>query len=126
MTEKKQQLSFDEEIYPPMQDAAHSPLPDKKAKPRTSSNTTALPGVQPFLPGLSRRGRPRSKNPIPASVRAIESRKKRMREGLKRVELLLPPDVAAQLELLVKHFHVPRAEIISRLIAKAAKKIPPA
>jgi hypothetical protein len=42
---------------------------------------------------------------------------------VKRVELLLEPPAAASLDALVEHFKVSRVEVISRLIAKAAKRI---
>jgi hypothetical protein len=43
--------------------------------------------------------------------------------GVKRIELLLEPTVAAELEALVGHFKVSRVEVISRLISKAAKRM---
>lgn len=124
-TEKKQQRSFDEEIDLPTPDVPQMPV-RKKSKPRSTANAAIPEGTQPFLPGLSRRGRPRSKNPVPASVRASESRKRRIDSGAKRIELLLPSDVAAHLDVLMKHFHLSRAEIISRLVTKAARRLPPA
>lgn len=82
--------------------------------------------LQPYLPGLSRRGRPRSKNPVPATVRASESRKRRLGAGMKRVEFLLDSEIAAALERLSRYYRVSRVEIVSRLVAKAAKRIPEA
>lgn len=98
----------------------------KKSRPRSKPKAALPESLQPFLPGLSRRGRPRSKNPIPATIRASESRKRRLEAGMKRVELLLAPEIAADLERLCLYYRVPRIEIISRLIAKAAKRLPAA
>ena len=123
----KKQLSFDETIYTnPVSDA---PVPatstQKKAGAKTQRKPKEAPAakLQPFLPGLSRRGRPRSKNPVPATVRATESRKRRIESGIKRIELLLAPEIAADLDLLADHFRVSRVEIVSRLLAKAAKRV---
>ncbi len=113
-----------------------SDLPQPTRKKKTAAATSpskrrhqaqAQPpaSLQPFLPGLSRRGRPRAKNPIPATVRASESRKRRIAAGMKRIEMLLAPDTLAALERLCLHHHIPRSEIISRLILKAAKRLPP-
>ena len=123
----KKQLSFDETIYTnPVSD---TPVPatstQKKAGTKTQRKPKEAPAakLQPFLPGLSRRGRPRSKNPVPATVRATESRKRRIESGIKRIELLLAPEIAADLDLLADHFRVSRVEIVSRLLAKAAKRV---
>jgi hypothetical protein len=122
----KQQLSFDTDFYAQPDGDIHTPAPvvakPDKAKARKSKKP-APASLQPFLPGLSRRGRPRSKNPIAPSVRASESRKRRIEAGVKRIELLLELTVGAELEALVDHFKVPRVEVISRLIGKAAKRI---
>jgi hypothetical protein len=123
----KQQLSFDTDFYPQPDGDIPTPAssrakPDNAKAPRKSKKP-AQASLQAFLPGLSRRGRPRSKNPIPPSVRASESRKRRMDVGVKRIELLLEPRVAAELEALVGHFKVSRVEVISRLISKAAKRM---
>lgn len=98
---------------------------NKPAKPRIVSKAAdvAPAGLQAFLPGLSRRGRPRTKNPIPPTVRASESRKRRIEAGTKRIELLLAPETAADLDTLTTHFKVSRVEIVSKLIAKAAKRL---
>lgn len=128
---KKDQLVFDETIYAqPVSDDAASSAPEPKLKPakpkiklKTKPAAQAPASLQPFLPGLSRRGRPRSKNPIPATVRATESRKRRIEAGTKRIELLVAPEIAADIDLLSSHFQVSRVEIISRLVAKAAKRI---
>ncbi|MDI6750417.1 MAG: hypothetical protein QMD73_09600 [Rhodocyclaceae bacterium] len=98
----------------------------KKSRPRSKPKAALPESLQPFLPGLSRRGRPRSKNPLPATVRASESRKRRLEAGMKRVELLLTAEITADLERLCLYYRVPRIEIISRLIAKAAKRLPAA
>lgn len=121
---EKHQLSFDEYIYtnPAAEniDAMRGQAkPVAKAKPAK----TPAASLQPFLPGLSRRGRPRSKNPVPATVRATESRKRRMEAGVKRVELFLSPEIATDLDLLTDHYKISRTEVISRLIAKSAKRV---
>lgn len=46
-----------------------------------------------------------------------------MDAGVKRVELLLEPAVAAELDALTTYFRISRVEIISRLIGKAAKRL---
>jgi hypothetical protein len=107
-------------------DSNTSPSADSKpTKPRIVSKAAAVTpaALQPSLPGLSRRGRPRVQNPVSPTVRASESRKRRVEAGTKRVELLLAPEIAANLDTLTKHFNVSRVEIVSKLIAKAAKRI---
>jgi hypothetical protein len=83
----------------------------KKAKRSGKAPATLPESLQPYLPGLSRRGRPRVKNPLPASARAIASRKRRLEAGMKRIELLLAPDTAAALERLRRY---PRLSIGTR------------
>lgn len=124
---KKEQLSFDENIYT-NPDSFNNPqtlpaLPQAKTKvPRKGTETVPV-SFQPFLPGLSRRGRPRSKNPIPATVRATASRQRRLEAGIKRIELLLAPEIATDLDFLASHFRVSRVELVSRLLAQTAKRI---
>jgi len=119
----KYQLSFDPDIYPQpdvdiyKQDSP-GPKPTKAKRSRKLKESQ-----QAFLPGLSRRGRPRSANPVSPSVRASESRKRRMEVGVKRIELLLEPAVASDLDALVEYFKVSRTEVIGRLISKAAKRM---
>jgi hypothetical protein len=123
----KQQLLFETDFYPQPDGDIRKPdsVSEKPGKTKATRKVKepVQASLQPFLPGLSRRGRPRSQNPIPPSVRASESRKRRIEVGVKRIELLLEPTVAAELDLLVGHFKVPRVEILSRLISKAAKRI---
>jgi len=78
---------------------------------------------QGFLPGLSRRGRPRSKNPITAVARTAEHRRKRLAEGSKRVEMILAPEVARQLDALAEQYKEPRSEVIATLVIKAYAKV---
>ncbi len=78
---------------------------------------------QGFLPGLSRRGRPRSKNPITAVARTAEHRRKRLAEGSKRVEMILAPEVARQLDALADQYKEPRSEVIATLVIKAYAKV---
>lgn len=130
---EKQSPLFDDDCFhdsAPRNPAASAEKKSDKPKTR-SAKTPKAPGtakagkaLQPFLPGLSRRGRPRSPNPVPPSVRALESRRRRMETGAKRIELLLEPAVADQLEALVEHFRTSRTEIIARLVTQAAKRIP--
>lgn len=96
----------------------------KTTKPKkTRKSVKPVATGQAFLPGLSRRGRPRSKNPISPTERASESRKRRIEAGVKRIELLLEPATMAELDRLVQHFNISRVELISRLIGKAAKRL---
>ncbi len=105
----------------------------KKLKPDAESNLTPVKKTvatipdkntqQAFLPGLSRRGRPRSKNPITAVERTAEHRRKRLAEGAKRVEMILAPEVARQLEALAEQYKEPRSEVIATLVTKAFMKV---
>jgi hypothetical protein len=111
--------------------AASNPVSDnsgprgEQSKPKRKGKTVAAisESQQPFLPGLSRRGRPRSENPIPATIRASLSRKRRTEAGVMRVELLLEPSIAEKLVTLTEHYKISRVDIVSRLIAQAAKRI---
>lgn len=127
MTSKeKKQLSFDDQIYPqPVEQkiSQKNSAAAAKGKPAKSAKKALPDTLQPFLPGLSRRGRPRSKNPIPPSTRASESRKRRVEAGGKRIELLLESNAVADLDALVNYYKVTRAELLSRLLAKAAKSM---
>lgn len=96
------------------------PTPTPSSPPRKPKGKSSGQG---FLPGLSRRGRPRLDNPVPPAVRAAASRKNRMDGGAKRIELMLDGEVATQLDSLSKHFKETRVELLSRLITKAAKKL---
>lgn len=118
-------LLFDESTLPkPAADKLLAAKTAAKPKRKAKAKPVVTESQQPFLPGLSRRGRPRSKNPVPATVRATQSRKRRTEAGVRRVELLLEPEVAARLDALIEHFKVSRVEVVSRLIAQAAKRIP--
>jgi hypothetical protein len=96
--------------------------PPAPKRPGSGSSSTP-PAKQAFLPGLSRLGRPRGKNPVPATARAKESRRKRIETGTRRIELMLAPDIAASLEALSLHFKESRTEVVSRLVAKAAARM---
>jgi len=91
-----------------------------KAQPAPSA--AALAG-QAFLPGLSRRGRPRLQTPISAVERTAEHRRKRLEAGAKRLELILDRDVSTALDALAEHLKEPRSEVISTLILKAATRV---
>lgn len=81
-----------------------------------------LPG-QGFLPGLSRRGRPRLATPISAVERTAEHRRKRIANGAKRVEIILDSDVSHALDRLAEHHQEPRSDVIATLIRKAATRL---
>jgi hypothetical protein len=83
---------------------------------------SAMPG-QGFLPGLSRRGRPRLAKPISPVERTAEHRRKRLEAGAKRVEIILDKDISHALDALAEHYKEPRSDVISTLIAKAATKV---
>ncbi len=125
--DRKKQLEFAEEIYSEPDSNNPPPAPAairrKKAQAPRKAREPVPASLQPFLPGLSRRGRPRSKNPIPATVRATASRQRRIEAGTKRIELLLEPEIAAALDFLTRHFRVSRVELVSRLLAQTAKRI---
>ncbi len=78
---------------------------------------------QPFLPGLSRRGRPRALQPISAVDRTAEHRRKRLAEGARRVEMILSPLVARGLDTLAAHYKEPRSDVVAALILKAVAKV---
>ncbi len=98
----------------------------KKVKsPQVSTvpgSVAALPG-QGFLPGLSRRGRPRLAKPISPVERTAEHRRKRIEAGAKRVEIILDKNISQALDALSEHYKEPRSDVISTLIAKAATKV---
>jgi hypothetical protein len=100
-------------------------VPVPKAPSRKRSKPAAATAVagQGYLPGLSRRGRPRLKNPLSASDRAKAHRERHVAEGGKRLEILLTAEVNAALEGLVDHFQEPRAVLIARLIQREANRI---
>jgi len=108
---------------------ANERKPKKRQPKKTPANKTptapsaaALAG-QAFLPGLSRRGRPRLQTPISAVERTAEHRRKRLEAGAKRVEIILDRDVSSALDALAEHFKEPRNEVISTLILKAASRV---
>jgi uncharacterized membrane protein len=99
--------------------------PAKKAKAKQTQpepSAAALVG-QGFLPGLSRRGRPRLKKPISAVERTAEHRRKRLEAGAKRLEMILDREVSNALDALAEHFKEPRSEVISTLILKTASRV---
>jgi len=101
----------------------------KEDKPVTKAQVAAPKKVVPveverninqaFLPGLSRRGRPRSKDPITAVERTAKHRRERLDAGAKRVEVILAPEVTRKLEALAQQQQEPKSEVISTLINKA-------
>lgn len=94
--------------------------PERKAAQKTP--VPVLPG-QGFLPGLSRRGRPRLVKPISAVERTAEHRRKRIANGAKRVEIILESDVFQSLDRLAEHHKEPRSDVIASLIRKAAARL---
>ncbi len=91
-------------------------------RPAVVVSPSTLPG-QGFLPGLSRRGRPRLTKPISAVERTAEHRRKRIANGAKRVEIILDSDVSQALDRLAQHHQEPRSDIIAMLIRKAATRL---
>jgi hypothetical protein len=109
----------------PTPDALTTGVPGKRRKTAQARtrDKAAVPAEQPFLPGLSRRGRPRLQHAVPATERAAESRRKRVEAGAKRIEIMLAPEVAAGLDALAEHFNESRAAVLGRLVARAAKRV---
>jgi hypothetical protein len=91
-------------------------------KSAVPSPPTPLPG-QGFLPGLSRRGRPRLVKPISAVERTAEHRRKRIANGAKRVEIILDSDVSTALDRLAEHHQEPKSDVIASLIRRAATRL---
>lgn len=108
----------------PPKSSAVQPSSGKTAAPKldTAPSSTNLPG-QGFLPGLSRRGRPRLAKPISAVERTAEHRRKRIANGAKRVEIILDSDVSQALDRLADHHQEPRSDVIATLIRKAATRL---
>jgi hypothetical protein len=105
--------------------AATATKRDRSVKASISSvaeSTTRLLG-QGFLPGLSRRGRPRLAQPISAVERTAEHRRKRIANGAKRVEIILDRDVSQALDRLAEHHQEPRSDVIATLIRKAMARL---
>ena len=108
---------------------AREQSPNRARDKRTSTphnHSTNQIGVLPgqgFLPGLSRRGRPRLPVPISPVERTAEHRRKRIEAGAKRVEIILDKDISGALDALAEHYKEPRSDVISTLIAKAANKV---
>jgi uncharacterized membrane protein len=117
-------------LDPSEQVTAHSNDTQSTKKPKKTQvhksqpapSAAALAG-QAFLPGLSRRGRPRLQTPISAVERTAEHRRKRLEAGAKRLELILDRDVSIALDALAEHLKEPRSEVISTLILKAASRV---
>ena len=101
---------------------AKKPKKTQAQKSQPALSAAALAG-QAFLPGLSRRGRPRLKTPISAVERTAEHRRKRLEAGAKRLEMILDRDVSIALDALAEHLNEPRSEVISTLILKAASRV---
>lgn len=105
-----------------------APIPRRKGARAKSklvkgkrTNTRSNP--QAFLPGMSRRGRPRAKVAVAASERAANSRRRRLATGAKRVELVLDADALGKLDALADHLKESRAGVVSWLLARAAARL---
>lgn len=90
---------------------------------RGSVHPTQSASGQGFLPGLSRRGRPRLITPISAVDRTAEHRRQRIANGAKRVEIILEANVSKALDRLADHHGEPRSDVIANLIRKAAARL---
>ena len=101
---------------------SRSGKPPKAGTLTAAVSSTPLPG-QGFLPGLSRRGRPRLTTPISAVERTAEHRRKRIANGAKRVEIILDSDVSKALDRLAEHHQEPKSDVIATLIRKAASRL---
>ena len=99
-----------------------SPKRPNSSASGSANQSGVLPG-QGFLPGLSRRGRPRLAVPISPVERTAEHRRKRIEAGAKRVEIILDKEISAALDALADHYKEPRSDVISTLIGKAASKV---
>lgn len=117
-------LAPSEQVVANSNDTQSTKKPKKAQPPKTQPlpSAAALAG-QAFLPGLSRRGRPRLQTPISAVERTAEHRRKRLEAGAKRLELILDRDVSIALDALAEHLKEPRSEVISTLILKAATRV---
>ena len=94
-----------------------------KSKPVKGKRTQTGSNPQAFLPGMSRRGRPRAKVAVAASERAANSRRRRLATGAKRVELVLDADAMGKLDALAEHLKESRAGVVSWLLARAAARL---
>ena len=90
---------------------------NRRVKGKATSNPQA------FLPGMSRRGRPRAKVAVAASERAANSRRRRLATGAKRVELVLDADALGKLDALADHLKETRAGVVSWLLARATARL---
>ncbi len=118
-------LPLSSEIFP--EPAAF--IGTRKRKPATASTkrkkNAPPPGGNPqaFLPGLSRRGRPRAEAPASAAERAAASRERRLATGARRVELMMDAATVDRLDALADHLKESRAGVMSWLIARSAAKL---
>ncbi|RLJ64837.1 hypothetical protein [Sulfurisoma sediminicola] len=94
-----------------------------KSKPVKGKRTQTGSNPQAFLPGMSRRGRPRAKVAVAASERAANSRRRRLATGAKRVELVLDADTLGKLDGLADHLKESRAGVVNWLVARAAARL---
>jgi hypothetical protein len=103
----------------------NSPKLDKLPKASSPSSLATSQNLlgQGFLPGLSRRGRPRLAKPISAVERTAEHRRKRIANGAKRVEIILDAHVSQALDRLAAHHQEARSDVIATLIRKAASRL---
>ena len=132
MTTSRRKLQKHPSLSLPLDDgnkllpAAFIPLRKGKAtkiKPVKGKRTQAGGNPQAFLPGMSRRGRPRAKVAVAASERAANSRRRRLATGAKRVELVLNADAVGKLDALADHLKETRAGVVGWLLTRAAARL---
>jgi hypothetical protein len=121
------QLPLDTSLFPNpvslIHDDPSATRPTGPGRPPRKKRPAKGAAGQTFLPGLSRRGRPRAEQAASPTERASASRERRLQDGAKRLELFLEPAAAADLDALLLHFRVSRTELIARLLAREARRI---
>jgi len=95
----------------------------QRTKPKAAKTRKAGANPQAFLPGMSRRGRPRAKVAVAATERAASSRRRRLAAGGKRVEVMLDATALAQLDALAVRLDEARAGVVAWLLRRAAARL---
>lgn len=117
-----------DDLSRPATDGQASPAKGRRARGGASSAAAAKKppsrSPQPLLAGLSLRGRPPKRNKPTNTERATGSRKRRIEAGGRRLELMLTAEENAILDQLAEHQDLPRAEVVRRMILRAAKRLP--
>ena len=128
LSKQSNSLLLDEEIFSLPASVIDGPDPrDVKSRHRRKKSPELLvtqarqaglsAGALPSRPASrkeSRAGNERAPRKADASASRQETR---------RIELMLAPDIAASLEALSLHFKESRADVVSRLVAKAAARM---